>query len=114
MSREKLHKFPGRLVRDSLNNAMDLADEIHEKENKLIQILFKIDNYKFYLRAGYKSLTSFCNKSLRFTETQTQRIVTQVRRSMPTPNIEQKEDSQNHQLIENSDFQMSKSRLKVH
>jgi hypothetical protein len=94
MSREKLHKFPGRLVRDALNSAMDLADEIHEKESKLIRSLSIIDKNKFYIRAGYKSLTTFCNKSLKFTETQTQRIVIQVRRSMPTPNIEHKDDSQ--------------------
>ncbi|MEQ1723201.1 MAG: hypothetical protein ABL930_08480 [Pseudobdellovibrio sp.] len=93
MSREKLHKFAGRRVRDAMTDAIDLSDEIHEKEKKLILSLIEIDKNKFYIRAGYKSLTAFTKKSLRFTETQTQRIVTLVRRSIPTPNIGQKEDS---------------------
>lgn len=90
MTRHKLFLYDGIVVRNKLNEAIDLAAEIREKEQNLIHKLYFIDLQKFYLRYGYKSLSGFCKKDLKFSKTQTQRIVTQVRRCIPTANIGEK------------------------
>ena len=91
MGRHKLFLYDGIIVRNRLNEAIDLASEIHEKEQTLIRKLQHIDQRKFYLRYGYKSLSGFCIKDLKFSKTQTQRIVAQVRRYIPTDNIREKD-----------------------
>lgn len=87
MGNHKLFYHDPKLVRDSLNGTIDLADQIHLLEQSLIARLYRIDQERFYIRYGYRSLTSFCLKDLKFSKTQTQRIVTQVRRHIPTSNI---------------------------
>ncbi len=91
MTMEKLKSQNSKIVRDSLNAAIDKADSIHQLENDLIDILKSIDIKRFYVRSGQKSLRGFCNHVLKFSATQSQRIVTLVRRSEPTPNIGNKE-----------------------
>ncbi len=88
MSRHRLYHFHPQLLRNTLNGAKDLSDEIHRLEAELIQQLVQIDRDKFYVRYGYNSLRGFCNHGLKFTRTQSQRIVTLVRRSVPMANIE--------------------------
>ena len=90
MSREKLFGVNSKMVRDKLNLAVEVADELHKSENDLVGLLLEIDRKKFYIRAGFKSLSGFCHQALHLSETQTQRLVTQVRRYEPTPNLGQK------------------------
>lgn len=87
MTREKLFYTSSKLVRDSLNLAVVRADQIHEDEKKLIKILYEIDQNRFYVRYGYKTLMGFCNNALKFSKTQSQRLVTAVRRYEPTSNF---------------------------
>jgi hypothetical protein len=87
LGRHKLFFFDGVVVRTRLNEAVDLAAQIHEQEQCLIELLRGIDRRKLYLRYGYRSLRGFCQFGLRFSKTQAQRIATQVRRSIPTANI---------------------------
>ncbi len=86
MTRQKFlinHRVP----RNHLNEVIDLATAIQEQEAILIKKLVLIDNEKYYVWAGYNSLSGFCKFSLRFSKTQSQRIVTQVRRAEPTVNF---------------------------
>lgn len=87
MGHHKLFYKDAKFIRDSLNEAVQLSVEIHEKEKALVQKLHSIDQQKFYVRYGYKSLTGFCRYGLGFSKTQTQRIVSQVRRYEPTDKI---------------------------
>lgn len=109
MSRSHLRTIHPKYIRDTVDVVVVLSDEMHQREEMLIQKLKLIDEKRFYVRFGYKSLRSFCQKSLRFTETQSQRIVTQVRRYEPTPQIGQKrggsslekQGSENTEALEN-------------
>lgn len=86
MTRQKFlinHRVP----RNHLNEVIDLATSIQEQEAILIKKLVLIDNEKYYVWAGYNSLSGFCKFSLRFSKTQSQRLVTQVRRTEPTVNF---------------------------
>lgn len=94
MTREKLRYLNAKTVRDHLNLAVDLTDQIKKYENELVKALLQIDQHRYYIRYGYKSLRGFCIQGLNFGETQAQRIVTLVRRSEPTPRIGIQEDSQ--------------------
>ena len=87
MGHHKLFHFDPKMVRERLNEAVDLAGAIHNSEKNLIQMLYKIDQEKFYIRYGFNSLTGFCRFGLHFSKTQAQRIVTQVRRFEPTDNL---------------------------
>ena len=87
VSRHKLFYHDAKTVRDALNAADDLAQEIHARERMLIAQLYSIDQKKYYVRFGFKSLSGFCIRVLGFSRTQTQRIVTQVRRYEPTVKI---------------------------
>lgn len=88
MSRHRLYHFHPQLLRNSLNRAKNLSEEIHRLEDELIQQLVLIDQDKFYVRYGHNSLRGFCIDGLNFTRTQSQRIATLVRRSEPVVNIE--------------------------
>jgi hypothetical protein len=81
MGRHKLFKEDAKTVRDQLNLAINLAMQIHEKERELILNLQQIDQKKFYVRYGLKSLSGFYQACLHYSKTQTHRIVTQVGRS---------------------------------
>lgn len=80
MSRTKLSHHSPKLVRDTLNAAMAKAEEIHQKERELVDLLLTIDKNRFFVRYGFKSLRSFCIYCLNFGETQGQRIVAEVRK----------------------------------
>ena len=75
-------------IRKSLIQALELSDRIHELESELVHHLYKIDQQRTYVRIGYKSLRGFCTQGLKFGRTQSQRIVTRVRRNVPTVNID--------------------------
>ena len=87
MGHHKLYYRDGVWVRIRLNEAVDLATQIHEQEQCLIELLRRIDRSQLYLRYGYRSLRGFCQFGLRFSKTQAQRIATLVRRCEPTVNI---------------------------
>ena len=87
MGHHKLFYKNAKHVRDSLNEATDLADHILEQEAALIKKLVAIDRQKYFVRYGYRTLSGFCKDGLKFSKTQTQRIVTQVRRCDPTDDI---------------------------
>lgn len=80
MTKELNSNIP-KVVRDSLLRAVELSDSILEREKLLIEMLTEIDQRKFYVKFGFKSLMGFCNHGLGLTKTQSQRIVTCVRRS---------------------------------
>ena len=87
MGRHKLFYQDAKTVRDRLNTVIEMAADIHQRENSLIKLLCPIDQKKLYVRYGFNSLTGFCRYGLQFSKTQTQRIVTQVRRDEPTVNF---------------------------
>jgi hypothetical protein len=87
MTKSQLSHENSKYVRDFLNSAVLKSDQIQTMERELVEKLYEIDQKRFFVRYGYKSLTAFCCRGLRFGETQTQRLVTQVRRYEPTPNI---------------------------
>lgn len=78
--RHTLFKQDSKFVRDTLNEAVEKSDMIHSFERDLIALLKEIDQNRFYVRYGYNSLRGFCNFGLKFSRTQSQRIVTEVRR----------------------------------
>jgi len=80
MYRHRLYKFEPRYVRAQLKNSLIIAREIHRLESELVQALREIDEHRFYVRLGFRSLRAYCFHWLRFTGTQSQRIVTNVRR----------------------------------
>lgn len=85
--KHRLYHQNAKTVRDTLNVAAEKSDKIHQLEKELIELLKEIDEQRFYVRYGYKSLMGFCNFGLRFSRTQSYRIVTEVRRSETTVNI---------------------------
>lgn len=87
MTRPRHFKTDSKYARDSLLRSVESADLIHENEKKLINMLCEIDQQRFYVCFGYKSLMGFCNSGLKFSKTQSQRIVTLVRRSEPTSKL---------------------------
>ncbi|MDZ4660502.1 MAG: hypothetical protein SGJ18_02665 [Pseudomonadota bacterium] len=89
MSRHRLWHFEPKLVRDTLHHVFQCAKQIHEIELELIRQLSQIDENRYFVRLGYKSLRTFCVHDLKFTRTQAQRIVTEVRRHRTTFEIEQ-------------------------
>lgn len=64
MSRTKLYSINAKVVRDKLNEAIELADKIIEHEKCLVIVLSYIDKNRFFVRYGFKSLSGFCTKAL--------------------------------------------------
>lgn len=87
MTRAKFKNSTYRVIRHHLEGAVELSDHMHIIEGDLITQLKNIDKNRYYVAGGFKSLKGFCIHSLKFGETQAQRIVTQVRRNEPTPKI---------------------------
>jgi hypothetical protein len=87
MSRHKLFYIDAKTVRDSLRDSKNIANAMHELETELVRKLYSIDQERYYVRLGFKSLRGYCIQGLRFSRTQSQRIVTAVRRYDPTVNI---------------------------
>ena len=81
MARTRLHNYEPKYVRDKLREVRILAAQIHFLERQLINMICEIDQKKFYVRMGCNSLKAYCNKDLKFTLTQSQRIATEVRRT---------------------------------
>ncbi len=77
------------MARETLNQAYGLARIIQQKENEPTAILSHIDRQHFYVRYGFKSLMGFSNLDLKFSRTQSQRMTSHVRRTLPTGNIGQ-------------------------
>ncbi len=97
MGHHKLFYQDAKTIRDQLNAAMDLSRNILLQEQRLIQILIDIDQNKFYVRYGFKSLMGFCKSGLKLSKTQAQRIATQVRRQQNSlPNEPDYLDSQSN------------------
>lgn len=92
--KHRLHKYNAKSVRDVLNQAVEKSDGIHKAEKDLIVLLKEIDENRYYVRYGYKSLTGFCNFGLRFSRTQTYRIVAEVRRCQTSVNIRLKHNQE--------------------
>ena len=80
MTKSKDRKFKANIDRDSLNRAVEVADRMQEYEKMLIEMLYEIDLHRYYVRYGFNSLLGFCNRALNLSRTQSQRIVTSVRR----------------------------------
>ena len=80
MTLPKNHKVRNHLDRDSLNRAVEVADRMQEYEQLLIEMLYEIDRNRYYVLYGFNSLLGFCNRALKLSRTQSQRIVTSVRR----------------------------------
>lgn len=78
--RNTLFNEDSKFVRDTLNAAVEKSDQIHNHEQELIVLLKNIDQKRLYVRYGFNSLMGFCNFGLKFSRTQAQRIVTEVRR----------------------------------
>jgi hypothetical protein len=87
MTRPKFFGSDISSIRKALQQIVEVADQVHASEDQLIQLLYKIDQERIYVRVGYKSLRAFCIDGLKFGRTQSQRIVTRVRRLVPTVNI---------------------------
>jgi hypothetical protein len=87
MSRKKYSREIRKLILNRVELAIQKADQIQDEENRLVQILFEIDQDRHYVYCGYKSLMGFCNHALRFTKTQSQRLTTLARRYEPTAYI---------------------------
>ena len=78
--RHTLYKQEPKYVRDTLNQARETADLIHQLEQKLIIQLREIDQKRLYVRYGFNSLMGFCRVGLKFSKLQSQRLATLVRR----------------------------------
>lgn len=93
MSRERHYGVNPKFLIEMNQRALKLANQIHTAEEKLVQMLLKIDQDRIYVRFGHKSLRGYCTHGLQFTRTQSQRIVTAVRRYETTSKIEHEDSS---------------------
>ena len=84
MTKPKYKQFKANIDRDCLNRAVDVADKMQEYEKILIEMLFEIDRNRYFVRYGFNSLLGFCIRALSLSRTQSQRIVTSVRRYVGT------------------------------
>ena len=99
MTKPKFKQFKANIDRDSLNRAVDVADRMQEYEKLLIEMLYEIDRNRYYVRYGFNSLLGFCNRALNLSRTQSQRIVTSVRRHVG--NSQRAEPTANKNIITN-------------
>ena len=92
MTRHRLYKSEPKEVRETLNRAIAMAETARDLQCDLLQVLRNIDQKKFYLRYGYRSLTGFCRQALQLPRLQAQSLVTEVRRN-PGPGRPVDQDS---------------------
>jgi hypothetical protein len=84
MTKPRLFYYEPKFVRDTLRAARDKALALQQAEKELIEALYEVDQRRFYVRLGYRSLRTFLIEGLKFTRTQAQRITTEVRRMQTT------------------------------
>ncbi|AGH96229.1 hypothetical protein [Pseudobdellovibrio exovorus] len=108
MTRSRLYHLSPKVVRDTIQKAVDQADELHRLEKELVELLWEVDQHRYYVRVGYNSLRGFCVGALLFSDTQAQRIVTSVRRYEPTPNFGQKSDTLKCEAVKSEDGSVDK------
>ena len=84
MTRPRLLIFEPKLVRDTLTQCFDLSQQLHDAEKNLIQNLHEVDQNRFFVRLGYRSLRTFCIEGLGITKVQAQRILLKIRRIQTT------------------------------
>ncbi len=65
----------------------ETSDQIIFTEAKLIELLFQLDQKRGYVWIGYNSMLGYCKGTLHLPKTQSQRLVTQVRRFEPRSNF---------------------------
>lgn len=100
MTRHKLFNYNPKYVRDTLNKAIEQAEQLHHCESNLILVLTEIDKHRLFTRYGFKTLRGFCTKGLGFTKIQAQRIVLQIRRSQTTVDIGHKTTTHNYSALD--------------
>lgn len=103
MTRHQLYKLHPKYVRDTLNSAVKMSDDLLSKEKELISLLIQIDEKRLYLRYGFRSLRPFCVKALRLSRIQAQRIVTETRRTQTTFDSGKKSKNTEQQTIIQND-----------
>lgn len=89
MSRKTFHGYDPGLLRELLKDVSGAAQMYREAEENLVKKLYFADHNRLYLWLGYKSLSGYCVQALKLGRTQTQRLITLVRRIEPTVNLEQ-------------------------
>ncbi len=87
MTKRKNWDVHPKIIRKLNQEAIYWADNILAAEEELIPVLQEMDRRRYYVRFGYKSLRGYCTKALLLSEIQSQRIVTRVRRTIPSPKI---------------------------
>lgn len=87
MTKRRNWNVPTKIIRNLNQEAIYWAANILAAEVKLIPVLQEMDRNRYYVRFGYKSLRGYCTKALLLSESQSQRIVTQVRRTIPSSKI---------------------------
>ncbi len=80
MSKHEFHGFDPGLLREELRKIRVAAAKHHRAEKNLVRHLYLADVNRLYVWLGYKSLTGYCVHALQISRTQTQRLVTRVRR----------------------------------
>ncbi len=81
MTRTQYYGKDPHIFREAFWKIASCADEMSEREDQLVKLLAKFDERRFYVYFGYKSLSGFCAQALKLSRTQSQRIVTRVRRA---------------------------------
>lgn len=89
MARPRLFYEDLRFVRKCLRESRETAKKIHDLEFDLIVRLEYIDRRRYFVKMGFKSLRSYCERSLRFTRRQSQSLESAVREYRIAVNIGQ-------------------------
>ena len=87
--RHLLYKIEPKYIRDKLNLAIAKAKILHKQEKELIEILKEIDQRRLFVRYGFRSLRTFCERSLGYSRIQSQSLIIKVRHIQPEVDIRQ-------------------------
>jgi hypothetical protein len=80
MTRPRFFGTDPQRLRDQYWDTVAIAERLLADEDELIEALKPIDARRVFVIFGFKSLRTFCVTALRLPKTQSQRIVTRVRR----------------------------------